>query len=316
MFSNLRKIADACALNEKLGLLHRDSGALQGSGTLFVPMPGFYLGHCGPIKISSPFSMPFLCDEPVVTATLVLSGSCRYSFQVPQSPVFTLQKNMFLLGYWDNITVNSYFPEQENYDHIGFFFTKSSLAAYFGDATSKQICDQLIAAGPCGTLSGLAQPDVTFLARQAFSEVRSATATDLLSFRSAALNCFIKLIDRVSRPERRTFLMPHEDDKRKIAQLKEYIEQNFSTIEKAGDVCARFGMSFSKANKLFKALYSVTIAQYTQDHKMAYAYSMLVKRKRNVTECASEIGYTNISHFIASFKKRYNLTPKAASRCI
>jgi hypothetical protein len=44
-FSELQAIADSNALNENLGNISEKNDTLNGSGVLFAPLPGFYLGY-------------------------------------------------------------------------------------------------------------------------------------------------------------------------------------------------------------------------------------------------------------------------------
>lgn len=68
-------------------------------------------------------------------------------------------------------------------------------------------------------------------------------------------------------------------------------------------------MSESKANRAFKQLFNVTIAGFLHNCRLQYAHAMLSERKRNVSECAFEIGYASISHFITAYRKQYGQTP-------
>ena len=315
-FSEFQSISDSNALNENLGRITEKNGPLSGSGVLFSPLPGFYLGHCGPLKADSGLRQKTYYDEPVFVAILVLDGSCRYTMVNGESSSLSLGKNMFLAGYWDHVDVEVHIPKQDAYSHIGFFFTKSALETYFGKTAGEQIRDLIRQKGDCGhTVAGLAPQDTVFRAHRVRADTKNCTVSDMLALRGVALNHFVSLVNNVSLlgadPAQ---YPPHQTDVQRIAQLKQYIDDHFLDIRTVRNLGARFGMSFSKANNLFKKLHLVTIAQYVHDYKMAYAYSRLVSGKCNVTECAMEVGYSNISHFISSFKKRYRVTPKAATR--
>ena len=49
---------------------------------------------------------------------------------------------------------------------------------------------------------------------------------------------------------------------------------------------------------------------YGNDYKMEYARKMLDDRSHKVNEVSEEVGYSNPSHFIAAFKRKYGITPK------
>jgi AraC-like DNA-binding protein len=55
-------------------------------------------------------------------------------------------------------------------------------------------------------------------------------------------------------------------------------------------------------------LYGITPKEYITNQKLAQAKEML--KNQNVTEVAYDLGYENISHFIALFKAKYGITPK------
>ena len=43
---------------------------------------------------------------------------------------------------------------------------------------------------------------------------------------------------------------------------------------------------------------------------MELAKKLLQEQQLNVNEIASKLGYSNSSHFIAAFKRKYGITPK------
>ena len=315
MFSDLQRFAVVAGLHEKPEIMASDEDGMDSRGIMFDPLPGFHFGVCSATHVRTPQLANFFLDEPTFMVILVMEGSSSYTFKTRGGPSFTLQKNMFLLGYWDNVALDMLFPEQDSYSHIAFYIRELALKSYLGESSHSLILERIFAAAP-GTASGaaatgLASPELLIQARQ-FLDWQEER--DLLGLRCATLDCFAKFFSNPSVLEESTSPFIYEQDKKRMAKLKEDIEENFLTIETATDICASCGMSFSKANKVFKALYSTTIANYIHHCKMAHAYSLLVNRKCNVSECAFEVGYSNISHFIAAFKKSYRITPKAATR--
>lgn len=62
--------------------------------------------------------------------------------------------------------------------------------------------------------------------------------------------------------------------------------------------------------KGFKGLYGMPVHSYIIDQKLEIAERMLQQGIYNVSEVASFIGYSNMSHFSAAFRKKYGTNPK------
>lgn len=60
----------------------------------------------------------------------------------------------------------------------------------------------------------------------------------------------------------------------------------------------------------FKSVYNNTVYGYLSDYRMEYARKLLTVDNARIKEVAAEVGYSNPSHFIAAYKKRYGITPK------
>ena len=60
----------------------------------------------------------------------------------------------------------------------------------------------------------------------------------------------------------------------------------------------------------FKNIYGSTMHNYLADYKLNHALKLMVTDNYKVQEAAAEIGYSNPSHFITAFKKKFGVTPK------
>ncbi len=69
------------------------------------------------------------------------------------------------------------------------------------------------------------------------------------------------------------------------------------------------GRSLSTFNRVFKKKYAMTPRQWLIEKKMHRAKELL-DEGLSVTETASNVGYTNVSHFIKAYKSIYTKTPK------
>ena len=78
------------------------------------------------------------------------------------------------------------------------------------------------------------------------------------------------------------------------------------TINQLSRLCA---MSPTKFKNDFKALYGLPVYEYYQQHRMAYARSLIQEGEYAIKEVGIMVGYSNLGHFAAAFKKEYAMLP-------
>lgn len=87
--------------------------------------------------------------------------------------------------------------------------------------------------------------------------------------------------------------------------INSHIEEEISRNTLAGLVY----MSPDHMTRVFKKTMGMTISDYILDKKMENAANLLVNTNFSISYIASNIGYSNISHFSGAFKKKYDMTP-------
>jgi len=76
------------------------------------------------------------------------------------------------------------------------------------------------------------------------------------------------------------------------------------------DLANLSGRSTSTFTRDFKAIYDTSPKKWLQNKRLERAYEQLTNTELTVTHVAADLGYENVSHFIKSFKEKYNITPK------
>ena len=97
---------------------------------------------------------------------------------------------------------------------------------------------------------------------------------------------------------------------RKIKHAKEYLLKHMETPPGLKELAKQAGLNEYQLKVGFKEIYGNTVFGYLLDHKLDHARVLLDSAKFQVNEVAYQIGYNNPSHFIASFKKKFGVTPK------
>ena len=101
-----------------------------------------------------------------------------------------------------------------------------------------------------------------------------------------------------------------EDLVRKIKNAKEHLLAHEDRPPTLKELARLSGLNEYQLKAGFKEIYGNTVYGYLLDHKMDHARMLLDSRKYQVAQVAYQIGYTNPSHFIAAFKKKFGVTPK------
>jgi AraC-like DNA-binding protein len=97
---------------------------------------------------------------------------------------------------------------------------------------------------------------------------------------------------------------------RKIKNAKEHLLKNVDAPPSLKELARFAGLNEYQLKAGFKEIYGNSVFAFLLDHKLDHARILLDTRKLQVNEVAYQMGYTNPSHFIAAFKKKFGVTPK------
>ena len=97
---------------------------------------------------------------------------------------------------------------------------------------------------------------------------------------------------------------------KKVKLAKEIILEKMVEPPTIKELAKEVEMSEYQLKLGFKNIYGNTIYGYLNDFKMNRGRKMLDSGEYKVQDTAFELGYTNPSHFIAAFKKKFGITPK------
>lgn len=101
-----------------------------------------------------------------------------------------------------------------------------------------------------------------------------------------------------------------EENVRKIRNAKKIVLERMTNPPSLQELADEIGLSLKKLKEGFKQLYGSTVYQFVLDQKMNFARQLLGSGSHNVNEVALQLGYSNSSHFIDAFKKKFGTTPK------
>jgi len=94
--------------------------------------------------------------------------------------------------------------------------------------------------------------------------------------------------------------------------IETYMLKHYDKNLSVSDWATLSGYSLSTFNRKFKKTYKLSPKKWLIQHNMKLANQSL-KNGLSVSECASDLGYSNTSNFIKAFKEIYKITPKQYS---
>ncbi len=102
-------------------------------------------------------------------------------------------------------------------------------------------------------------------------------------------------------------LPPREIDR--MLRARDLLPERHEEPPGLGELAAMVGVCETRLKLGFKRVFGVTPFALLRRHRMAVARDLLVLRHCRVSEAATAVGYTNVSHFIDAFVREYGVRP-------
>lgn len=122
-----------------------------------------------------------------------------------------------------------------------------------------------------------------------------------------------ELLSLFFNPQQKTESCPFlndEENRVKIRKAKDILVRQMTTPPHLPELAHQVGLNLKKLKTGFKQMYGTTVYGFLNEHRMKTAQQLLKSNHMNINEISSFIGYSNPSHFIAAFKKRFGVTPR------
>lgn len=115
----------------------------------------------------------------------------------------------------------------------------------------------------------------------------------------------------LSKIEKNSQLVKLKDDEiSRLIKVESLLVKDFSGTPPTITALSKIAtMSPTKLKKDFKSMYGLPIYEYYQKNRMMRAKSLLLSGNFAVKEVGMMVGYSNLGHFAASFKKEFGVLP-------
>lgn len=152
--------------------------------------------------------------------------------------------------------------------------------------TAKELCEQLI-------------------------EVHESKNQESESQLTAQIKTKIILLQFILEMWKKGFIIENDTNGRNTVEkeMVSYIQQNYTGKISLKEFGEQFHLSGKYISRYFKEHFHITLSQYVTYLRLEHAKQLLQDTDIPVTEVAMQSGYQNVSYFIRSFKKTYEISP-------
>jgi pimeloyl-ACP methyl ester carboxylesterase len=119
------------------------------------------------------------------------------------------------------------------------------------------------------------------------------------------------------RPIRSEFQKSNSRVKTKGIDIEKVMSENFLYNLKVKEFAKLCGRSLSAFKRDFKRIYNTSPSKWIKSKRLEHAKTLLIESELNINQICYDCGFINSSHFIRSFKEKYNLPPhQFRSNCV
>lgn len=213
----------------------------------------------------------------------------------------SLVQSRFLLPAYTRVrTVKLIFEKQHLLNLLKQDVVDSFVARYFAQMV-KKVTTEAIDAGYRLLLNEVLRNNDEHPLKFTFLHTRV-----LLLLERFLIHFVSRLQDEKSSPS----LRMKDDEISRLIKVESLLVKDFSvappTINELSKISA---MSPTKLKKDFKAMYGLPLYEYFQKNRMMRAKDLLMEEKYAIKEVGMMVGYANLGHFAASFKKEFGVLP-------
>lgn len=98
-------------------------------------------------------------------------------------------------------------------------------------------------------------------------------------------------------------------DQESLRKAKEFLDKSIANPLSCARLARMVYLSESKLARGFKALFGMTVHSYVIDKRLETALFLFENGETQISSVAGMVGYGNMSHFSAAFKKKYGINP-------
>ncbi len=103
-------------------------------------------------------------------------------------------------------------------------------------------------------------------------------------------------------------------ERQRLQHARDLLLQDPACPPSIAELAQACGLNAFKLKTGFKALFGLPLHAYHQQERMRLAWSLLSSGQMSVSEAGAHVGYSNMSHFGAAFRRVYAILPSELTR--
>lgn len=104
------------------------------------------------------------------------------------------------------------------------------------------------------------------------------------------------------------------EDKSRLLRARDFLLADLGRAPSLNELAVSSGLSLVKLKRGFKAAFGSSVYSLFMQERMHEARRRLLSGRATVTEVATDLGYSNLSHFSAAFRKQFGVNPGSLTR--
>lgn len=277
------------------------------------PRPGMSLFMCEGLPekdIASPFSID---GDGVITFSVILSGLMEYSAGKGKTGMAALdvrraQDFIFTSAQCDGVQRMGGGRLQS---YVGLNMSLESLHQMLDDASLNFSSAQKPVERGIHLLRQMPSNEGN---RRIAAQILSCTLAGCcrrLFMEGKCLELLSSMITRLSgkKEENNPSFTLSRGDVERLHEARRILIENMEDPPGLQSLARQCGLNEFKLKRGFRKLFGCTAYEVLRSHRMHTARALLLDSEITVGTAASMVGYTNMSHFIAAFKKEFGVTP-------
>lgn len=103
--------------------------------------------------------------------------------------------------------------------------------------------------------------------------------------------------------------VPLSADTAPFLKARDILAKNLESPPRLRDLAVQVGMGETRLKRGFKLLFGAPPYEWLHENRLVTARELLLQPGASVSQVAYRVGYTNVSHFIAAFVRRFGARP-------